>query len=79
MGGRVDYEIKLAGQGTVTAKVKFGEKMPKKFKVKLRFPKGPKVGSVTVNGQTAEVQQNEAFLIKTDGSVKAFMIKAKKA
>lgn len=77
--GRVDYSIQAGGEGSVTAKVKFGEKVPKEFEVKLRFPKGSKVGSVTVNGKTAEVQANEAVLIKTDGSVKEFLIEAKKA
>lgn len=77
--GRVDYSIQAGAGGVVTAKVKFGEKVPKEFEVKLRFPKGSKVGSVTVNGQAAEVQPNEAVLIKADGAVKEFLIEAKKA
>ncbi|QDS71286.1 hypothetical protein FKW77_001178 [Venturia effusa] len=77
--GRVDYSIQAGAGGNVTAQVKFGEKVPKEFEVKLRFPKGTKVGSVVVNGKAAQVQPNEAVLIKADGSVKEFLIEAKKA
>lgn len=77
--GRVDYSIQAANGGPVIAKVKFEGKVPKEFEVKLRFPKGSKVGAVSVNGQVGEVQANEAVLIKADGSVKEFLIEAKKA
>ncbi|KAE9966004.1 hypothetical protein BLS_007269 [Venturia inaequalis] len=77
--GKVDFLIQAGAEGRVTAKVKFGGKVPKEFEVKLRFPKGSKVGVVSVNGQAAEVQANEAVLIKADGSVKEFLIEAKKA
>ncbi|TID13940.1 hypothetical protein E2P81_ATG07007 [Venturia nashicola] len=65
--------------GDVTSKIRLESNVPKEFEVKLRFPKGSKVGVVCVNGQVAEVQANEAVLAKTDGSVQEFLIKAKKA
>lgn len=46
--------------------------MQKEFEVKLRFPKGSRVESATVNGQAAEVQANEAVMVKTDGGVMEF-------
>jgi len=76
--GRVDYEIRMASPSTVAAKVRFSEKVPREFEVKLRLPKSMRLGSVSVNGQDVPIQKNEAVLVKTDGKQKEFVVEAKR-
>jgi hypothetical protein len=74
--GKVDYAIHMAEKDTVKAKVTFAKNVPKEFEVKLRLPKGMTLGSVTVNGQPAQVEKNESVLVKSDGK-KEYAIEAK--
>ncbi|KAF2666144.1 hypothetical protein BT63DRAFT_427925 [Microthyrium microscopicum] len=73
--GRVDYSIMLTAPGKVRAQVKFSGKVPKEIEVKLRFPKGGKVKSATVNGKEAKIAPNEAVLVQTDGQTE-FIVEA---
>jgi len=73
--GRVDYAIKMVGQGNVTAKIRFEKGVPKEFEVKLRFPTGMNLGSVSVNGQRTSLERNEAVLVKSEGR-KEFVVEA---
>ena len=68
--------IHQVAPGRVTAKVKFAGNVPKQLEVKLRFPKGAKVGAASVNGKQATLAQNEAVLIETGGQ-KEFIVEAR--
>jgi hypothetical protein len=61
--GLVDYSIQLAAPLTLKVRVKFLSDVPKQAEIKLRGPMGSKVSSVTVNGKTADLLQNEAILV----------------
>jgi hypothetical protein len=74
--GRVDYAIKMVERNAARVTVKFEKNVPKEFEVKLRLPKGLTLGSVTVNGQPAQVGKNEGVLIKSDGK-KEYIVEAK--
>jgi hypothetical protein len=76
--GLVDYEIRLdKSAGVVKATVRFERGAPKQIEVKLRAPKGKRVANVSVHGQPARLQNNEAVTVTVNGGVKEIIVEAR--
>lgn len=76
--GLVDYGISLdKSTGNVKATVRFEREIPKQIEVKLRAPKGKRVATISVNGQSSQLQRNEAVTMAVNGGVKEVIVEAK--